>query len=202
MPCPSFWSVHESKGERYYWNDRENRASWEHPLALFFRELTERLRFDPYLNIENGYLHAELKRLRLELVTSGQEWTGPFAVGEEGSEEYWYNTACNASSWVRPLQSMIKQVQILERLATELGQTDDASPPIPAGRRLRRKHRTPHGSSDVGAESEGVRHARPRRSRKQVGSPASPDTPETSDTQTTAPQTPETLESETSPLLG
>jgi len=201
MPCPSFWSVHESKGERYYWNDRENRASWEHPLALFFRELTERLRFDPYLNIENGYLHAELKRLRLELVTSGQEWTGPFAVGDEGSEEYWYNTACNASSWVRPLQSMIKQVQILERLATELGQTDDASPPIPAGRRLRRKHRTPHGSSDVGA-CEGVRHARPRRSRKQVGSPASPDTPETSDTQTTAPQTPETLESETSPLLG
>lgn len=203
MPCPPFWSVHESKGERYYWNEKENRACQEHPLALFFRELTERLRFDPYLNIENGYLYAELKRLRAELATAGKEWTGPFVVSEEEPEEYWYNTATQESTWVPPLQSLTAQVQIVERLATELGQTDDTSPPVSTGRRLRLKLRSSHGSSDVNA-SDRTRHSRSRRSRKQVGSPTSPDTPETADTapETPAAQTPETLASETSPLLG
>merc|ERR1719159_439989 len=184
-PCPPFWSVHDANGERYYWNEKDNRASMEHPLALFFRELTERLRYDPYLNIENGYLHAELRRLRSELATAGKEWTGPFGV----DEEYWYNTSINESTWIPPLQSLTKQVQILERLATELGQIDDGSPPVAAGRRLRLKQRSSHGSSDVS-------ESRPRRSRKHAGSPTSPETPET------APETPATLDSETSPLLG
>jgi hypothetical protein len=171
----------------------ENRASEEHPLALFFRELTERLRLDPYLNIENGYLHAELKRLRSELATAKQEWTGPF---EETSEEYWYNTASKLSTWIPPLRAVTVQVEILERLSTELGQTDDASPPVASGRRLRLKSRTSQGSSDVSACEK---HSRSRRSRKQVGSPTSPDSPETPET---APETPETLATETSPLLG
>jgi hypothetical protein len=194
MPCPPFWSVHESNGERYYWNDKENRASWEHPVALFFRELTERLRYDPYLNIENGYLHAELRRLRAELATAGKDWTGPFGL----EDEYWYNTVSHESTWVPPLNSLTKQVQTLERLAAELGQTDDGSPPVATGRRLRRKLRLSHGSSDVSA-CDGMRPSRSRRSRKQSGSPTSPETPTTT---TTAPETPETHDSETSPLLG
>merc|ERR1719352_102464 len=107
------------------------------------------------------------------------EWTGPFGL----DEEYWYNTMSNESTWATPLESLTKQVQILERLATELGQVDDGSPPVATGRRLRLKHRSAHGSSDVSAP-------RSRRSRKHAGSPTSPETPET------APETPATQSNE------